>query len=137
MRITGLLLCGWLLTAACGHAAIDPSLLKPLASEDSDTKIAAIVALAQAAPEAALPVLKALADNALAVAGERLVIVDGERVLDAASQAEITAGAGGERDDRHQQPRPPRTVGSARRAAPLFERARGALASRPGGDAER
>jgi hypothetical protein len=61
--------------------AIDPALLKPLASEDSDTKIAAIAALAQAAPEEALPVLKALADNSLALAGERLVIVDGERVL--------------------------------------------------------
>jgi urea transport system permease protein len=89
MRTIGLLLCGWLLSAACVQAAIDPSLLKPLASEDSDTKISAIAALAQAAPEEALPVLKALSDNALALAGERLVIVDGERVFDAASNAEI------------------------------------------------
>ena len=88
MRTIGLLLCGWLLSASC-LAAIDPALLKPLASEDSDTKIAAIAALAQAAPEEALPVLKALADNSLALAGERLVIVAGERAFDAASNSEI------------------------------------------------
>ncbi|MBK7954428.1 MAG: urea ABC transporter permease subunit UrtB [Candidatus Accumulibacter sp.] len=88
MRITGLLLCGWLLSASC-LAAIDPALLKPLAAEDSDAKIAAIVALAQATPEEALPVLKAFSDNSLAVVGERVVIVDGERVLDASSNVEI------------------------------------------------
>jgi len=95
MRTTGLLLCGWLLNTAC-LAAIDPTLLKPLAcllkplaSEDSETKIAAIAALAQAAPDEALPVLKALADDSLALAGERVVIVDGARVLDAASHTEI------------------------------------------------
>ena len=63
------LLCGWLLSVSLAQAAIDPALLKPLASEDSDTKIAAITALAQAAPAEALPVLKALADDSLAVAG--------------------------------------------------------------------
>ena len=88
MRTTGLLLCGWLLSTAC-LAAIDPALLKPLASEDSDTKIAAIAALAQAAPDEALPVLKALAGDSLALAGERVVIIDGARVLDAASLTEI------------------------------------------------
>jgi urea transport system permease protein len=36
MRITGLLLCGWLLTASCAQAAIDPELLKPLADDDSE-----------------------------------------------------------------------------------------------------
>ena len=44
------LLCGWLLSVSLAQAAIDPALLKPLASDDSDTKIAAITALAQAAP---------------------------------------------------------------------------------------
>jgi urea transport system permease protein len=91
------------LSASC-LAAIDPALLKPLASEDSDTKIAAIAALAQAAPEEALPVLKALADNSLALAGERLVIVDGERVIDAASNTEIKPAPEATETDRHQQP---------------------------------
>ena len=90
MRTIGLLLCGWLLGTSCAHAALDPALLKPLAADDSDSKIAAIAAIAQASPEEALPVLKALAEDALAVAGERLVVVDGTRILDAASQAEIT-----------------------------------------------
>ncbi|HNC52641.1 MAG TPA: urea ABC transporter permease subunit UrtB [Accumulibacter sp.] len=93
MRTIGLLFCGWLLSASC-LAAIDPVLLKPLAAEDSDTRIAAIAALAEAAPEEALPILQALSEGSLAIAGERMVIVDGRRVLDAASNAEIKPAPG-------------------------------------------
>ncbi len=90
MRKFGLLLGGWLLSVSSLCAAIDPALLAPLALDDSEKRIAAIAALAQAAPEAALPVLKALAEESLAVAGERIVRVDGEHVFDAASSSEIT-----------------------------------------------
>ena len=89
MRKFGLLLGGWLFYVSSLCAAIDPALLAPLAVDDSEKRIAAIAALAQAAPEAALPVLTALADESLAVAGERIVRVDGERVFDAASNREI------------------------------------------------
>jgi urea transport system permease protein len=136
MRTIGLLLCGWLLSASC-LAAIDPALLKPLASEDSDTKIAAIAALAQAAPEEALPVLKALADNSLALAGERLVIVDGERALDAASNTEIKpAPVAAEPIGINNRVR--RELSAALAALRLFSSERdGALAGRAGSDAER
>ncbi|MCM8596948.1 urea ABC transporter permease subunit UrtB [Accumulibacter sp.] len=90
MRITGLLLCGWLLGGSC-QAAIDPALLAPLAADDSEQRIEAIGALARSAPDEALPVLGALASDSLAVAaGNRLVIIDGQRVVDAATGREIT-----------------------------------------------
>ena len=89
MRKFGLLLCGWLLGAWGAHAAIDPELLKPLASDDSAVRIDAIAALAQASPEEALPVLKALAEDALAVAGGRVLRVEDGRVFDAASNSEL------------------------------------------------
>jgi urea transport system permease protein len=66
-------------------AAIDPALLRRLASEDSDEKIAAIGAIVAAAPDSALPVLNALADDALAIAGNRVLIIDGDNAIDAAS----------------------------------------------------
>ena len=45
-----------LLGISCAQAAIDPELLKPLADDDSDRRIAAILALVEAAPEEAQPV---------------------------------------------------------------------------------
>ncbi|HRF73773.1 MAG TPA: urea ABC transporter permease subunit UrtB [Accumulibacter sp.] len=90
MRTIGLLVIGWLLGISCVHAEIDPALLKPLASDGNDAKIAAIAALADGAQREALPVLKALANASLALAGERVVIVDGDRVIDAATNTELT-----------------------------------------------
>ena len=75
--------------APLAFAALDPAVLARLASDDSDEKIAAIAAIAQASPELALPVLKALSEDALYVAGDRVVIVDGERVIDASSGTEL------------------------------------------------
>jgi urea transport system permease protein len=77
-----LLLC---LAAAPAGAALDAQTARQLASEDSDERIAAIVRLAAAADETAARVLNAMNQDALHAAGDRLVIVDGERVLDAAS----------------------------------------------------
>ena len=90
MRTIGLIVFGWLLSISCARAAIDPALLGPLASDGNDAKIAAITALADGAQREALPVLKAMANGALALAGERVVIVDGERIIDAATNTEIT-----------------------------------------------
>ena len=80
-----------LLGISCAQAAIDPGLLRPLAADDSDTRIAAILALVEAAPEEAQPVLQAMAGDSLAVAGERVVVLGaGGRVFDAASNRELT-----------------------------------------------
>ncbi len=75
--------------ATQAFGAIDPVVLKRLAADDSDEKIAAINALVQASPESALPVLKALGDDRLAIAGDRVLIVDGDKVIDAATGAEV------------------------------------------------
>jgi urea transport system permease protein len=70
-------------------AALDPTLVKQLADEDSDQKIAAVQKLTALADPAALPVLSALAADGLALAGDRVVIIDGERILDAATGAPV------------------------------------------------
>jgi urea transport system permease protein len=70
-------------------AALDSALVKQLAAEDSDSKIAAIQQLgASASPEAAR-LLKAMADDALLLAGETVFLLDGEQAIDAASGAPI------------------------------------------------
>ena len=80
-------LCLW---AGGVAAALDPAKLKDLASDDFDVKQAAVAALAAAGDDAdAQRLLKALSEDAAAVAGERLVIVAGDQVLDAATGAAI------------------------------------------------
>ncbi len=68
-------------------AALDPALVKQLAAEDSDAKIAAIQKLG-AIPEAA-KVLQAMADDALLVAGETVFLLEDDKAMDAASGAAI------------------------------------------------
>ncbi|MEF8734607.1 MAG: urea ABC transporter permease subunit UrtB [Candidatus Accumulibacter meliphilus] len=89
MRTIGLLVFAWLLSMSSALAAIDPALLRPLASDGNDAKIAAITALTEGAQREALPVLKAMLKGSLALAGERVVIVDGEQVIDAATSTAI------------------------------------------------
>ena len=69
-------------------AALDPALVKQLAAEDSDAKIAAIQKLGDL-PEAT-KVLQAMADDALLVAGETVFILEDDKATDAASGAAIT-----------------------------------------------
>ena len=76
-------------------AAVDVTVINRLASGDSEEKIGAIAQLAREAPEEALPVLKALAEDALYLAGDRLVTVDGDTVRDASSGAAITPAPSG------------------------------------------
>jgi urea transport system permease protein len=75
--------------AAPAIAALDPATLARLAAEDSDEKIAAIVDLAGAAPGEARAVLSALAEDALVLAGRRILIVAGDRAVDAATGADV------------------------------------------------
>ena len=81
-----------LLAALCAGAfpslALDADVVGKLASEDSDDKIAAIRALAQSADPDAVRVLQALSQDELQVAGGKVVVVEGERVLDAATGRE-------------------------------------------------
>lgn len=77
------------LCATGARADLDPAALKGLASDDFDAKQAAITGLAATGDADAERVLKALADDALAVAGGRVVITAGGQVLDAASGAAI------------------------------------------------
>ena len=70
-------------------AALDPALVKRLAAEDSDDKIAAIQQLGAIASADAAKVLKAMADDELLVAGEAVFLFDGERAVDAATGAAI------------------------------------------------
>jgi urea transport system permease protein len=70
--------------------ALDAQIVRQLAHEDSDEKIAAIDRLAEAADApAALKVLTALNGDALLTAQERVFFLEGDKAIDAASGAEI------------------------------------------------
>ena len=81
----------WLLLW-CGltRAAPDAATLKDLASDDFDARIAAIQSLGIDGDVPSQRILQALEDDALAVAGTRLVILDGEQIVDAGSGEAIT-----------------------------------------------
>jgi len=83
-----------LLVLACwagtpAHAAVDPAAVARLASEDSDEKLAAIRQLVQGGDPAVARLLQALSEEGLQVAGGRVLLVDGDRVLDAATGDEL------------------------------------------------
>jgi urea transport system permease protein len=77
------------LAASAPARALDAGAVAGLASEESEEKLAAIRALARSGDPAALRVLQAFAADALQVAGGRVVLVEGDRVLDAATGAEL------------------------------------------------
>jgi urea transport system permease protein len=70
-------------------AALDPLVVKQLAAEDSDAKIAAIQQLGAVPGAEAAKLLQAMADDGLLVAGETLFLLDGEQAVDAATGAAI------------------------------------------------
>ena len=73
------------------HAALNPALIKQLAAEDGEEKIAAIQQLALMADTDAVSVLQALADDALLLDGDRIIRVEGERAFDAVTGQAIAA----------------------------------------------
>lgn len=88
-----LLLC--LLQMFVGAAyALDESIVKQLAAEDADAKIEAINRLAAAGDSAALPLFKALQDDALQLFEGRLVMVAGDVIRDALTGTVISGAAG-------------------------------------------
>jgi len=116
------------LAALCARAApafaLDEGVLSKLASEDSDDKIAAIRHLAAVADPEGLRVLRALSREELQVAGGRLVIADGDRVLDAATGREVRP-APEARDAITINNRVRRELGGALAALRLFDPDRG------------
>src|SRR5512140_701536 len=83
------------LAAALPARGLEPAAVAGLAAEDADERIASIRALVATADPAAARVLQALADDRLETAGGRLLLVEGERVVDAASGAELSPPPGG------------------------------------------
>jgi len=81
----------FLLYACClpAHAALDAVQVRRLAAEDSSDKVAAIQQLTQTADPDAVRVLKAMAEDTLFLAGDRVVIVDGDKAFDAATGSAI------------------------------------------------
>jgi urea transport system permease protein len=76
-------------------APVDPGLLAGLAAEEADAKIAAIEALALRAGPEAVPVLAALGEDRLQVAGGKVLIVDGDQVRDASTGQALPAAPEG------------------------------------------
>ena len=70
-------------------AALDGNLTTRLASDDSDEKISAIHQLIEDDPAKAITILHALSDGKLALAGSRLIILNGDRASDAISGEKI------------------------------------------------
>jgi urea transport system permease protein len=87
MRLASLTLAAALVALAAPSlaSALDAGVLKRLAGDDSDEKIAAIHALSlQATPEAAA-LLQALSEDRVQAAGDRLLVTRGDQLLDAAT----------------------------------------------------
>lgn len=81
----------FLLYACClpAHAALDVAQVRRLAAQDSSDKVAAIQQLTQTADPDAVRVLKAMAEDTLYLAGDKVVIVDGDKAFDAATGSAI------------------------------------------------
>jgi urea transport system permease protein len=75
--------------ASPAFAALDAALVKRLASEDSDEKIAAIGQLVATGDRQAEKLLKALAEDSLYVSGGKVFFKEGDSAFDAASGAAI------------------------------------------------
>ncbi len=80
--LNALLLC---LGSLSAHAALDPAQVRQLAADDSSEKVAAIRQLTQTADPDAVRILKAMADDSLFLAGDKVVIIDGDKAFDGAS----------------------------------------------------
>ena len=89
MRFIRLLLLLASLYSSALLAALDPAVLHQLADDDSDVKIAAIQKIAQSGDTMAARVLKALADDVLAQAGEQILILGDEKATDVLSAREL------------------------------------------------
>ena len=83
----------WLISAAAAAHALDEATVKQLGSDDGDAKFEAINKLVTAGDVAAIPLLRAMQDDALQRFGARLVIVTDGKVSDAITGAAVDAPA--------------------------------------------
>jgi urea transport system permease protein len=90
MKRTACALLLWILIAVPALAALDPAVVRQLAADDSDDKIAAIQKLVQSADPAALKVLKAMNEEGLFASGDRVFLRENDKAIDAATGAEIS-----------------------------------------------
>jgi len=67
------------------QAALDPAQVRQLAAEDSTDKVAAIRQLTQTADPDAVRVLKAMSEDSLFLAGDKVVIIEGDKAFDGAT----------------------------------------------------
>jgi urea transport system permease protein len=67
------------------QAVLDPAQVRQLAAEDSGEKVTAIRQLTQTADPDAARVLKAMAEDSLFLAGDKVVIIDGDKAFDGAT----------------------------------------------------
>src|SRR5512140_621700 len=97
MRLASLTLAAALALAALPSpaSALDAGALKGLTGDDSDEKIAAIRALSlQATPEAAA-LLQALSEERVLLAGDRLLVTQGDALRDAATGQPVSPAPAG------------------------------------------
>ncbi len=81
-----LLVFACLCLSSMAQAAIPPDLLKPLAGDDPDARVAAVAQIAALATPEAARVLQALQDDALYAAPDgKVYVVDGEQAYDPAT----------------------------------------------------
>jgi urea transport system permease protein len=85
----------WLLGAAPLAQALDAATVRQLAAQDGDAKIEAINKLVAAGDVAAIPLFKAMQDDALQVFNNRVVVVTESGVKDAVSGEAVDAPADG------------------------------------------
>ena len=95
MRLPSRILLLCCLLPALAQAAIDAALLKPLAGDDPEARVAAVAQLAALATPEAARVLQALQDEALYAAPDgRVLVIDGEQAFDPASGSNLAAPDG-------------------------------------------
>ena len=83
LRVVACLL--WFAAVAPAHAALDPALLTQLGTDDPDVRVATVRKIGASGDARAAVVLQAIANDSLAIANGRAVIVSGGNVVDAAT----------------------------------------------------
>ena len=97
-----LLISLWLLAnGITALAAPDPALVRQLADDDNSTKVEAIQGLARSADPEVAAILTAMADGNLYLAGDTVVIIEGDKAIEAATgkSMPVPPNADGQRID--------------------------------------